>query len=148
MVIPSPASDWFTILYKSYATSHSFAWLACVLNDGVLKRKGMSQRCGLLVPVPYTTISSRTRIHSSRMHTSHSLTVCQSLLPRGGVCFWGVSASGVGDVCSGGVCSQGGVCSGGCLLRGLGCLLWGVFALLVSAPGGCGIPACTEADPL
>ena len=53
---------------------------------------------------------------------------------------WGVSAPGgcllPGGVCSGrvgvsalgGVCSWGGVCSGG------------------SAPGGCGIPACTEAD--
>ena len=47
---------------------------------------------------------SMTRMHSSRMRTGRSLTVCRSLLP-GGVCFRGVSA-----------------------------------------PGGCGIPAFTEAD--
>ena len=72
-----------------------------------------------------------TRMHSSRMRTSCSLTVCCSLLPGGGllrgVCLvWGGAWSGV-------------------------CLLWGG----VSAPGGClvggcllpvGIPACTEAD--
>ena len=71
----------------------------------------------------------RTRMHSSRMGTGRSLTVCWSLLPGGvcsggcltwgGVCSRGVSALGVsalgvsalGGVCSGGVCS-GGVCSG------------------------------------
>ena len=56
----------------------------------------------------------------------------------------------LGGVCSGGVCSsrcllQGGVCSwGASVLRGVcswGGLLWGV-----SAPRGCGIPACTGAD--
>ena len=86
-------------------------------------------------------------MHSSRMRTGSSLTVCQSLLP-GGVCSrWGVSApsGGVsapgGGVCSGDVCSwwgvyaprgclrwgvsaPGGVCSRGCLLQGV-CLLWG-----------------------
>ena len=52
----------------------------------------------------------------------------------------------------GGCLLQGGVCSGG------GCLLWRVSAVGGSAPvavvcsggvsslGGCGIPACTEAD--
>ena len=64
------------------------------------------------------------RMHSSRMRTGRSLTVCQSLLAGEGV-----SASG-GCLLPGGSAS-GGVCSGG---RG------------VSAPGGCGIPACTEAD--
>ena len=38
----------------------------------------------------------QTRMHSSRMRTGRSLTVCQSVLPGGG-----------------GVCSQGGVCSHG-----------------------------------
>ena len=57
-----------------------------------------------------------TRMHSSRMRTGRSLTVCRSLLPGGG-------------------CLLGGVCSGGCLLLGEG----------VSALGG-GIPPCTEAD--
>ena len=67
------------------------------------------------------------------MRTCRSLTVCQSLLPRRGVCFWGT-------VCSqGGVCFWGSVCSQGrCLLQGgesapTGCLLWGGGCLL---PGG------------
>ena len=100
-------------------------------------------------------------MHSSRMHTGRSLTVCQSLLPRGCL-LQGVSA--LGGVCSWG-CLLGGVCSGGmsalgCLLKGgvysRGCLLPGGVcsggsAWRVSAPGVClllggGIPACTEAD--
>ena len=68
-----------------------------------------------------------TRMHSSRMHTSRSLTICCSLLPGGG----GLLPGGSG---LGGVCSQGCVCSGG-----------------GSAPGECllpgGIRACTETDP-
>ena len=70
-----------------------------------------------------------TRLHSSRMHTARLLTVSPSLHCTGG----GLVR---GDVCSRGVPGPGGVCFGGCLL-------WGV-------PGpqeGCGIPACTEADP-
>ena len=52
-------------------------------------------------------------MHSSRMRTGRSLTICQSLLPGGGYLLWG-------GVCSGGwVSALGGVCSGG-----------------VSAPGG------------
>ena len=63
--------------------------------------------------------------------------------PWGGVCSRGVSSGGcllpgvcllLGVSAPGGVCSQGGVCSGGCLLQGM------------SALGGCGIPAWTEAD--
>ena len=84
-------------------------------------------------------------MHSSRMRTGRSFTVCCSLLPGGGsgpggCLVWGLSAPG-------GVCLvQGGSASGGCLLRGVcsgGCLLqrgvcsWG---------GGVFIPACTEAD--
>ena len=68
-------------------------------------------------------------MHSSRMRTGRSLTVCRSLLP--GVC----------------VCSQGGVCSqvgsrglsapgGYLLLGGRGCLLQGLSAWGMSAPGG------------
>ena len=69
---------------------------------------------------PSTTLikTNTTRMHSSRMRTGRSLTVCRSLLPGGGVS------------------AAGGVCSGGCLLPGVASLL----------PGG-GIPACTEADP-
>ena len=73
-----------------------------------------------------------TRMHSSRMRTGRSLTVCCSLLPgggclvRGGLLWWGVWSGGSAP--GGG----GGAWSGG------------------SAPGGLsgpeGIPACTEAD--
>ena len=62
-------------------------------------------------------------MHSSRMRTGRSLTICCSLLPGGGVC------SGGGGVCSGGwSCSRGGVPGPGgvCLVRGE-----------VMLPGGC-----------
>ena len=68
-------------------------------------------------------------MHSSRMRTGRSLTVCRSLLPGGGggVCSRGICPQGVcllqgGGVCAPGVsalgrwvgiCSRGGVCSGG-----------------------------------
>ena len=62
------------------------------------------------------------QMHSSRMHTGRSLTVCRSLLPGGGY------ARGGGGVCLGGeVCSRG------------GCLVWGG----AWSGGGVGIPACT-----
>ena len=61
-----------------------------------------------------------TRMHSSRMRTGRSLTVCQSLLLWGvgglfwgGICSWGVSALGRGFVCSGGCLLWGGVCPWG-----------------------------------
>ena len=81
-------------------------------------------------------------MHSSRMHTGRSLTVCRSLLWGGGM-----SASWGRGCLLGGACFLRGVCFfGGCLLRGVsaggvsvrrGCLLGG---------GGCGIPTYTEAD--
>ena len=107
-----------------------------------------------------------TRMHSSRMRTGRSLTICRSLLPGGGVCLlrgvfvwvWvstlgGVSAPGGCLLLGGGVCSwggcllSGGVCSGGllpggCLLLGEGLFQggvcsWGdVSAAGGSAPGG------------
>ena len=68
-----------------------------------------------------------TRMHSSRMRTGRSLTVCQSLLP-------GRRVSSLGGVClvPEGVCLVPGGVSGpeGCLVPG-GCLVQGV-----SAPGG------------
>ena len=107
-------------------------------------------------------------MHSSRMRTGRSLTVCQSLLPRGGgVCSGGVVPGDcllLGGVCSQGVSAPGGclllggcllpgdVCSGGCLPPRGGVCSWGGLLLGgsslggVSAPGGCGIPVCTEAD--
>ena len=86
---------------------------------------------------------SQTRMHSSRMRTGCSLTVCCSLLPRGVSVLGGVSAPGGGGVCSReggcvcsrglmsaprGVCSWGGVCSGGgvCSRRGWVSALGGV----------------------
>ena len=84
-------------------------------------------------------------MHSSRMRTGRSLTVCWRLLPGGGgvpspggVCSGGGGGvPGLGGVCSGGVSAprgvvclvRGGVCSGGV------CLVWGV-----SAPRGGGVP--------
>ena len=50
-----------------------------------------------------------TRMHSSRVCTGHSLTMCWSLLPGGGgVCSWGVSAPG-GVSAPRGVSAPGGV---------------------------------------
>ena len=96
-------------------------------------------------------------MHSSRMRTGRSLTVCWRLLPRGGVCLvpGGLPCRGVsawlrgclsgpeGDVCLvwGGVSGPGGVClvwGGGVGLWSGGLVLWDL--------GGAGIPACTEAD--
>ena len=88
---------------------------------------------------PISDSDTKTRMHSSRMRTGRSLTVCWSLL-LGGVCLWERSASlGEGGVCFwrgsvcfwgeclplGGVCSGGSVCFGGCLLLWGGCLLLG-----------------------
>ena len=87
-------------------------------------------------------------MHSSRMRTGSSLTVCWSLLPGGGGAGTGGVWSGVGVVWE---CVVGGVWSGGCLLLGglvrgfcswrggvcsLGGLVWGVSSLGVPAPGG------------
>ena len=69
------------------------------------------------------------RLHSSRMHTAHLLTVSPSMHCAGGVCSWG------------GVCFWGMSASGGCLLPRVGVCFWGMCLL----PGG--IPACPEADP-
>ena len=66
-------------------------------------------------------------MHSSRMRTDRSLTVCRSLFP--------------GGCASGGCASQGGVCfPGGGVFPGV-CFAEGCMPL-----GGGGIPACTEAD--
>ena len=75
--------------------------------------------------------ASLTRMHSSRMHTSRSLTVCCSLLPGGGLLLGGVCLVR-GGVCSQGVSAPRGVCtwsrgvsaSGGCAWS-WGCLLLG-----------------------
>ena len=65
-------------------------------------------------------IKNATRLHSSRMHTTRSLTISPSMLCSGGGAWsWGLPGPG-GDTC---------------LVRG------------VPGPGGGGIPACTEADP-
>ena len=67
-------------------------------------------------------------MHSSRMRTGRSLTVCWRLLPGGGGGAW-----------SGGVWSQGGAWSGGCLVWGVpggGAWCWG------SGAGGVWSQAC------
>ena len=92
-------------------------------------------RCVSFRPCSYTSwciFMSYTRMHSSRMRTGRSLTICRSLLPGGDVCYQGrgggsapgvvVSAPGGSSAPrgapEGGVCS-GGWCSGGwCLLPG------------------------------
>ena len=99
----------------------------------------------------------KTRMHSSRMRTGCSLTVCWSLLrvgggvsSRGGVSapgglVWGecllLGGSAPGGVWSGGCLLSGGVWSGGCLVGGDGaCSGWG------GVWSGGYIPVCTEAD--
>ena len=82
-------------------------------------------------------IISPTRMHSSRMGTGRSLTVCWRLLPGGGggvpgwggVCSWGGAWSGVVCLVQGG-CLVRGVCAwsvgrGWCLLLGGVCLVGG-----------------------
>ena len=79
-------------------------------------------------------LATTTRMHSSRMRTGRSLTVCRSLLPGGGGgmhASWGVCMLWGGLHVSGRVhASWGGACFlGGCMLPG-GCVL----------PGGCMLP--------
>ena len=79
-------------------------------------------------------------MHSSRMRTGRSLTVCWRLLPGGCACR--------GVYLPGGVPAQGGTCPGGVYLPG-GYLPWGVPARGVGVsglggwgvclPGGCGV---------
>ena len=73
----------------------------------------------VLLLIEITDYINMTRMHSSRMRTGRSLTVCCSLLPVVG------GGSGPGGVClvRGGVCS-GGTWSGGVSAPG-GCLVWG-----------------------
>ena len=104
-------------------------------------------------------IHSKTRMHSSRMRTGRSLTVCWRLLPggvcSGGVWSWGVSAPG--GVCSQGVCSRGVSAPGGVsapeglLLGGLlggsalgGLFLGGVCSQGVCSWGGLLLGGCSE----
>ena len=90
-------------------------------------------------------------MHSSRMRTGRSLTVCWRLLPGGG---GGVSGPGGVSAWSGGVSAwpRGGLPGpgGGSLVPG-GVSAWsggglpGTGGVLWSRGGVC--PACTEADP-
>ena len=85
-------------------------------------------------------LNKLTRMHSSRMRTGRSLTVCCSLLSGWGG--WGVGCLVQGGAWSGGVCLVRGVSAPGGVWSGGG----------VSGPGGGvsglggGFPACTEAD--
>ena len=77
-------------------------------------------------------------MHSSRMHTSRSLTISQSLLPGGGL-LWGVWSQGeVSGPGGGGLVLMGSAPGGGLVPGGL---------LLGGGVSGGGISACTEADP-
>ena len=87
-------------------------------------------------------------MHSSRMRTGRSLTICQGGLLLGG-CQRGDVPGGVPEgMCQtarGECVSEGGAMwgvPGGCHVGcARGCVRGG------SDPGGCSIPACTEADP-
>ena len=115
--------------------------------------------------IAMTVITGKTRMHSSRMRTSRSLTICRSLLPGGGLLqgglLWGVicsqEVSALGGLFpgGGGYLLPVGVCSAGCLLQGG--LVWGGWCvclggvsvpggMCVSAPGGVVSQSCTEAD--
>ena len=71
---------------------------------------------------------SKTRMHSSRMRTSRSLTVCWHLLPGGVVCLVRGGLPGLGGVSAwspgGGVLGPGGACSQGGCLPGPGVSAW------------------------
>ena len=96
--------------------------------------------------VPCVIFHIVTRMHSSRMRTGRSLTVCCSLVP-GGVClFRGVSGWSGGGLLGGGgggvSAWSGGVCllQGGLPAPGV-CLVWGGLpgpggSALVCLPGG------------
>ena len=100
-------------------------------------------------------------MHSSRMRTGRSLTVCCSLHPggRGGVCLvWGVSARSGGSAWSGGVQPgpRGGLpgrggspCPGYSAWSGGVCLVWGGVCLVWGGspcPAGWGV--CPETPPV
>ena len=84
-----------------------------------------------------------TRLHSSRMHTAHLLTISPSMHCTGGVpalggcLLGGVPVPGVGGGC---------LLPGGCLLRGVCLLLGGVCSWGGACSHGGGIPSCTEPD--
>ena len=84
---------------------------------------------------------SETRLHSSRMRTARSLTVSPSMLcARGGCLLLGGVPAPEGGA---------GACSGGCLVQGGGAWSGGYACSWGGTCSGlCGIPACTEADPL
>ena len=77
--------------------------------------------------------------------SSTQLSVLVGCVPSAAVA---VFALGGGGVCSGGAWSGRGVCSQGGAWSGRGvCSQGGAWSGGVSAPGVCGIPTCTEADP-
>ena len=80
-------------------------------------------RCVSFRPCSYTSwciFMSYTRMHSSRMRTGRSLTICRSLLPGGDVCYQG----------------RGGLLQRGWCLLPVGCLFQGGLPRGVSALGG------------
>ena len=86
-----------------------------------------------------------TRMHSSRMHTGCSLTVCCSLLPGGCLLWEGVCSGRVWswEVWSWGVWSRGGLL-GGCQL--LGGINFGVYSFIIGS--WCDLSSNTTPAPL
>ena len=81
------------------------------------------------------------RMHSSRMRTGRSLTVCWSVLPAGGVCSGG-RGRGMGGLLRGGVCSRGGspcLGEGGSGLGGEGVSALGGVLPAWGGGRGCGL---------
>ena len=115
---------WKSELSSWRKNSKTYEWRCTVLRWNRNHQRAVS--------LSITEIIFLTRMHSSRMRTGRSLTVCWSLLP-GGV--WSR-----GGVCSGGGLAQGGLLQGGS--RGVwpwgGCLL----------PGGISQHALRQTPPV
>ena len=87
----------------------------------------------------------KTRMHSSRMRTGRSLTICCSLLPRGSPWSGGVLAAR--EVClvqGGSPWSRGGGAEGGSGLPGLGGSPWSGGLSAWSQGGFSGDPPCEQ----
>ena len=152
----------FQLNYLNYLNLLRFIQVVDKLNEDVFVRMKYKVMAIHHIVVKSTSL---TRMHSSRMRTGRSLTVCCSLLPGVGSGLWGRGGGGAwsrGGWCLiwgglGGLPGPGGVCSWGGLVWGGGAWYQGGWVCLVGGClpglGGClpglgggYIPACTEAD--